>query len=172
MKSPKLIILSGIPGTGKSTLIDPLSQELSLPVLVKDEIEAVLYRNDITAEKNSGWIAYDLLSVLAEEQLRRGVSVIIDSVAGSSGIRNEWRELAGKYSAEFVVIECICSDTDLHRQRLTSRKRNIAGWPELTWEHVLKVQSQFQPWDAPRLILDSTNDLQENVERLITYVKN
>lgn len=163
--------MAGLPGTGKSTLVDYLGSELSLPVVTKDEAEALLKRSDAGPGLNSGWIAYDLLTLFAGEQLRRNVSVVIDSVAGSLSIRESWRRLADKYGAEFVVVECICSDVALHKQRLSVRKRNIEGWPEITWEHVLEVQSGYKEWNEERLVLDSADNLQDNADKLRDYLR-
>jgi predicted kinase len=166
----KLIIFSGLPGVGKSKLADYASKHLGLPIIAKDWVEATLWKSDIRAANNSGAIAYDLLTDLAKEQLRRNVSVILDSVAVSQGIRDEWRTLAEKYNAHFVVIECVCSNEGLHKDRMKVRKRNIEGWAELKWEDVLEVKLRYAPWKGERLILDSVNDFQENVDQLITHL--
>jgi hypothetical protein len=78
--------------------------------------------------------------------------------------------LAEKYNAHFVVIECVCSNEGLHKDRMKVRKRNIEGWAELKWEDVLEVKLRYAPWKGERLILDSVNDFQENVDQLITHL--
>jgi predicted kinase len=90
----QLIVFSGLPGTGKSKLADYASKKLSVPIFAKDWVEATLWRNDIRNEQSSGVIAYDILTSLAEEQLKLGLSVILDSVASSISIRITWRVLA------------------------------------------------------------------------------
>lgn len=168
----KLIIFSGLPGAGKSKLADHASKELSLPIFAKDWVEAALWRSDprIRTELNSGSIAYDMLTVLAKEQLENGLSVIIDSVATTEGIRSTWRSLAQEYNAQFVVIECICSDEAVHKSRLSVRKRNIEGWPGLSWENVLEVKSRYASWVEERLTLDSIDDFRQNADKLLLYL--
>ena len=39
----KLIIFSGLPGTGKSTLAETAGKDLSIPVFAKDWLEAILF---------------------------------------------------------------------------------------------------------------------------------
>ncbi len=87
----KLILFSGLPGTGKSTLAEMLGRELSIPVFAKDWLEATLVRSGLTStseDKPLGFVGYELLSVLAERQLRLNQSVILDSVASTQSIRN------------------------------------------------------------------------------------
>ena len=91
-----------------------------------------------------GYVGYELLTILAKHQLMLGQSVILDSVASLQKIREEWRSLAEKYHADWRVIECICSDEDIHRQGLLSRERNIPGWHELDLSDVEKVKQYYQ----------------------------
>src|SRR5687768_14709031 len=100
----KLIIFSGLPGTGKSTLAKTLGKELSIPVFAKDWLEAALLRSGlepVTTDKSLGFAGYELLTVLAERQLMLGQSVILDSVASSQKIRDTWRQLVEQYEADW-----------------------------------------------------------------------
>jgi len=168
----KLIIFSGLPGTGKSTLAEALGRQFNIPVFAKDWLEAVLLRNGLQPDANGkslGYVGYELLTVLAERQLMLGQSVILDSVASIQTIRYEWKELAVKHEADWRVIECICSDESLHRERLGIRKRNIPGWHELEWTEVERVKGYYQPWDEEHLILDMTHPIAENISRAVPY---
>ncbi len=168
----KLIIFSGLPGTGKSTLAEMLGRELLIPVFAKDWLEATLVHSGLIStveDQPLGFAGYELLSVLAERQLMLNQSVILDSVASASSIRNRWQQLAHQYQADWKVIECICSDEAVHRARLNHRQRNIPGWHELTWADVEKVQSYYPPWEGEHLKLDMINPLAENLSRALEY---
>jgi len=122
-------------------------------------------------EKQLGSVGYDLLTVLAERQLEMDQSVILDSVASTASIRNIWRALAERYNADWRVIECICSESAVHRERLEERQRGIPGWHELTWTDVEFVRSYFAPWDENRLILDSMRSVEKNILDALEYCK-
>ena len=47
MTSQKLIVVSGLPGSGKSTVADGLSRALSIPVFSIDPIEAAMWRGGL-----------------------------------------------------------------------------------------------------------------------------
>ena len=168
----KLIIFSGLPGTGKSALAETVGRELGIPVFAKDWLEATLLRSKLIpaeTEKQLGAIGYDLLTVLAERQLSLNQSVILDSVASTESIRNIWREVGKKYNADWRVIECICSDMAVHRERLKNRQRNIPGWHELEWSDVEFVRSYYAPWNEERLILDSIQSVAKNLSAALNY---
>src|SRR6266436_3844365 len=67
---PQLVVVTGPPGTGKSTFAEYAAQLLGCPVFSKDWLEASLWRSGIGRDTNSGWAAYELLTTLAENQLR------------------------------------------------------------------------------------------------------
>ena len=168
----KLIVFSGLPGTGKSTLAETIGKQLCIPVFAKDWLEAVLLENGLQSTaggKSLGYVGYELLTTLAERQLMLGQSVILDSVAGIIAIRTQWKALAKQYQADWRVIECICSDEKIHRDRLSTRQRNIPGWHELEWPEVERVKEYYQLWQEEHLVLDMVQPFEENLTRARTY---
>jgi hypothetical protein len=69
------------------------------------------------------------------------------------------------------VIECICSDEEVHRQRLRVRQREIPGLPELEWSEVERVKSYYAPWTEERLIVDTVKPHPENSEAIFAYLQ-
>ncbi len=170
----QLIVFTGLPGTGKSSLAEAVARELGIPVFAKDWLEATLIRCELHPAEGGpplGSVGYQLLTTLAERQLQLGQSVILDSVASTLSIRAEWRTLAITYQAEWRVIECICSEEAVHRERLSVRQRGIPGWHELDWSEVERVRAYYAPWNEERLILDMMNPLEENIAAALLYLR-
>lgn len=168
----KLIVFSGLPGTGKSTLAEAVGRQLSIPVFAKDWLEATLIRSELlpsNPDKPLGSAGYQLLTTLAERQLRLNQSVILDSVASTKTIRETWFRLSQQYQAKWRVIECICSDESVHRSKLAKRERHIPSWHELTWSDVETVKGYYVPWKGEHLVLDMVNQLDINLSQAITY---
>ena len=157
MTAQKLIVLSGLPGSGKSTVADGISRNLSLPVFSVDPIEAAMWRGGL-ARAQTGVAAYVVAVTLADEHLRLGHSVIIDAVNPVEAPRAAWRDLAAKHRAGLKIIECVCADETVHRRRIEARVRAIDGMPEFTWARVLERRAEYQPWTDARLTLDTSVD--------------
>jgi predicted kinase len=171
MTSQTLIVLSGLPGSGKSTVAEGLSRALSVPVLSVDPIEAAMWRGGL-AKAQTGIVAYDVAVALAAEHLRLGHSVIADAVNPVEAPRAAWRNLAAKYRAGLKIIECVCADEAVHRRRIETRVRAIAGMPEVTWDRVLQRRSEYEAWTDQRLSLDTSVDTPENLlATAINYVR-
>jgi predicted kinase len=168
---PRLLLCAGLPGTGKSTLAAGLGRALNCPVFAKDWLEAALWRSGVGREQNSGWAGYELLTALAESQLRLGQPALLDCVAGREPLRRQWRALAAQYGAAFRPIECVCADEALHQARLSGRQRGIPGWYELDWAEVERVRAGYEPWETERLVLDMAADFEHNLAAALAYVK-
>jgi predicted kinase len=165
-----LVIVGGLPGTGKSTIAAQAARMIHGMLIAKDVVEATLWRSGIGRDANSGWAGYELLSSLAEAQLRIGGSAVLDSVAGYDRLREGWRGLARRHGADALEIECECSDERTHRTRIEGRHRDIPGWYELTWQEVDAARSRYEPWLGEHLVLDAVRPLDENLATLEAYL--
>jgi predicted kinase len=169
-----LIIFSGLPGTGKSSLAEAVGREMCIPVFAKDWLEATLRRCGLMPGKagvsSLSYAAYELITTLAQRQLVLGQSAILDCVAGQESLREQWRTLAAGYEAGWQVIECVCSDEALHRKALAARQRGIPGWYELGWEEVERVRGYYEPWQEECLVLDMVNPLPDNIQVVLAYL--
>ena len=80
---PLLVIVSGAPGTGKTTLARRLAVELRLPLLTKDDVKEALYDTIGAPDRQSsaqlGRAAYSLLYVIAGRLLDAGVGALLES---------------------------------------------------------------------------------------------
>jgi predicted kinase len=150
----QLIIMGGLPGSGKSTVAGALATRLGIAILSTDVMDGALRRSGYDGA-STGISAYVVAEALAREQLRHGRSVIVDAVNPRDMARQIWRELARQAGAELKVIECVCKDETLLRRRVETRQRDIPGLPALSWPHVLRRKANYDIWSDPRLTLET-----------------
>lgn len=160
---PSLIVMAGLPGSGKSVIAEGLARSLGAAVFSVDPIEAAMWRAGLPKDA-TGIAAYAVAGAMAEENLRLGQSVVIDAVNPVEAPRAIWRNLAARQTARLKVIDCICSDLQIHRQRVEGRVRNIEGMAEITWARVQQRRTEYELWTDARLVLDTAR---KTVETLI-----
>lgn len=165
----KIIIISGLPGTGKSTLAEGLAKNFGYPIFSVDPIESAIIKSGIKRSFETGLAAYIVAETLANEQMKLGNSVIVDAVNPVSQARQAWRDLAKKYDAKIIIIECIL-DEELHKIRLSSRVRNLHGIAEVTWNDVENLRKEYTVWEDEKLIVNTASNPKENLEKVLTYL--
>jgi predicted kinase/GNAT superfamily N-acetyltransferase len=167
-----LVLITGLPGTGKSGVADAAARALGAAVFAHDwvmsglrpypELQRALDSMDPPGHRAVGW---SILRALARSELRRGRSAVLDGVARSEEI-TLCRRIADEEAARSLLVVTVCSDEDLHRQRIEGRQRSIPGWYELSWEQVARSRTSWVPPADADLVLDAARPWEENAALL------
>jgi predicted kinase len=170
MTKSHLIVMSGLPGSGKSTIAEHLATRLRLPIFSVDPIESAIVKAGIAKSFETGLAAYLVAATLADEQLKLGNSVIIDAVNAEEEGKDVWRGLAKKHDAELIVV-LVTLERSLHKQRLESRVRSLHGFSEVTWDQVEVRRKVFTAWKEPVLELDASREVETSVEEAVRFIE-
>ena len=177
---PLLVVVSGAPGSGKTTLATRLSEELGLTLLAKDHIkealaEAVGLPDDVAGSQRLGRAAYAATFSLAADSLAADRGVVLESNfrRGSSE-----PEIAALGSWETRLVHCTApagvaarryesrfEAGERHPVHLDSERR--AGLTEdLT-------AGRFEPIElgCPTLVVDTTSGYRPSLEEILTFVR-
>ncbi|MCI0689650.1 MAG: ATP-binding protein [Sporichthyaceae bacterium] len=166
-----LILLSGVPATGKSAVADELSRVLPAPVFSVDPIESAILGAGLEQSYVTGLAAYGVAQNLVDTHLALGHTVIADAVNSAEEARAVWRDIADTRGVRLKVVQCVCSDERLHRDRLQARRRNLPPqFPEPTWSDIQRQRDKFVPWLDDHLVIDSVRPLADNVGRVLRYI--
>ncbi|MBN2978473.1 AAA family ATPase [Pseudomonas lactucae] len=142
-----LIIFSGLPGTGKTTIARELAHRIGAVYLRIDVIEQTLRDAGILP----GASGYDVANALALSNLRLGHTVIADCVNPVRDSRAAFTSSAAAAGVALIDIQVVCSDVQEHQRRVETRESDIAGLTPPTWQSVLT--HEYEAWaDAPLTI--------------------
>ncbi|MBO0778570.1 MAG: ATP-binding protein [Ktedonobacteraceae bacterium] len=156
-----LIAMKGFAGSGKSTLGRALSKQLGWPVIDKDDIRDLL---DSHAQA-AGPLAYEIMFNIARRQLLQGLNVICDSPLTGTISYEHAQAIAIETHASLAVLECVCSDESLWKQRIDGRKAlQLPAHHQTDWDtfrvflHQPHLQEQY-PITHPHLVIDTAQPL-------------
>jgi predicted kinase len=160
-----LIVFSGLPGVGKTTIARELARMLPAVHVRVDSIEQALRSSGMVVEGEG----YAVAHAVAEDNLRTGHTVVADSVNPWPLTRDGWRAVAERAGVPVLEIELACSDQDEHRRRVESRAADIPGHRLPTWQQIM--ERDYRAWDRPRLVVDTSRQtVQESVATIASHL--
>lgn len=139
-----LIVVAGLPGTGKTILATALAGRLRAAYLRVDVVETPLVKAGIDV----GPLGYEIVRQLAASNLAIGTTTVVDLVNPLPVTREMWREVVAEADGDLVVFECVLRDVDEHRRRVEGRVPDLPGQVVPTWRDV--VEREYVPWDEQR----------------------
>lgn len=171
-----LVVMAGLPGSGKSTIAEVVGNRLGVPVVSVDPIEAAILRAGIGDDQPTGLAAYLVAETLADSVLASGRGIIVDAVNAVNPAREQWVALAERQSMSVRFIETVCSDPELHRTRLETRGRHSAVAPDSASHAVEQSTDEWEDWSGPsgavgRITLDTAQPLGVNVDQAIAFLE-
>jgi predicted kinase len=165
-----LVVLAGLPGTGKTTIGRLLARRLRAAYLRTDVIAGPMLLEGLTEDNaEAGRVAYGIAREVATENLRAGVPVVVDGVHATHERRALWRGVCEATQTHLVQLEMTLADEVEHRLRIEHRQAR--GYVGPTWEQILDMK--YDEWsdaiDGRRLVVD-TFDTDAALARCLTHV--
>jgi predicted kinase len=97
-----LLVVSGLPGTGKSTVADALAGRLHAVRVSVDAIQEGMLASGLPASWSTGAAAYGAGAAVAGMNLSNGATVVVDAVNDSEAARDTWRSAAARAEADVL----------------------------------------------------------------------
>jgi predicted kinase len=120
--TPALVVVTGAPGSGKSTIAVPLAERLRLPLIAKDELKEALWEHVGPGDRERflayGRASYPLMHLVARIVLRAGGSAVLEGNFAPAWAAAELAALRAELPFRFVQILCVAEpETCLARYR-------------------------------------------------------
>lgn len=152
MSLSKLILVSGLPGSGKSFFAEKLAERIGARYLSSDRMRAAVHLRGKYAFSDKVSV-YKKMFKVANHYLHKRESVVVDATFHVIGLRNMFLDFAKEGSVSTFCFE-INAKEDLIKKRLSQPRMDS----EADFAVYTMIKNEFEPWTTPRLKLESTND--------------
>lgn len=181
---PLLLLVGGLPASGKSVLARQLAARLAAVALHTDVIRkqraglapterpqgaarAALYAPDATAA------TYQAVLDAARDWLVRGFSVVLDGTYRRAADRRAIMALAAARGVPWLAVECRCPP-QVARERLAARGETPHEVSDADWAVYEQQAREWEPWtEVPpgrHLVVDTTAALETSVRRVLQAI--
>lgn len=162
-----LIVVFGLPGSGKSYFARNLALTIHAAYLNSDELRKELFDKP-RYTKNEKQKVYLTLFTMAESHLQKQEDIILDATFHKKERRTKVELIAQKHQTGLIWIEVV-ADEEIIRQRLNQTRPDS----DADFEIYQKIKASFEPFSGKHLRLTSTNDnLEAMLKKAIEWIKN
>ena len=147
---PTLVLLSGLPGTGKTTFAAKLAARLDAGVLESDRVRRELFPKRRYSRKESGAVFAEVRA-RAEAALARGRDVVVDATNLRQRERQGFLDLARRQGAPVVAVRLTAPDAVV-RERLSGPRQ---GASEANVGVYNRMRGEEEPFPLPCIQVDS-----------------
>lgn len=163
-----LIIICGLPGTGKTTLAKALAKKFHLTHISTDIIRKKHFKHREYSKKEKMKV-YSLVFSEAEKELVVGKNIALDGTFYKSTLRKTAYSLAKKYKTKFFIIECTISENEI-KKRIEKREKTKNA-SEADFKTYKKVNLQFNQIKEKHLKINCAENMTSKIKKVAAWIK-
>jgi predicted kinase len=165
---PFLIMVSGLPGTGKSYFCRHLAQRLPALILESDGLRKALFPSPSYSAAESRRL-FRACHSLMERLLGRGIPLVFDATNLSEYNREYLYHIAERLGAKLVLVR-VEAPPELVRERLRDRVLNPEGNSDADWAVYQRMKPQSQRIRRRHYAVDTSRDITPVIDKIVREI--
>lgn len=171
LAKPVLIVVSGLPGTGKTFFSERLADLFPCAILETDFLRRLLFgRPAYTAQESAR--LFDACHRLIEDLLSQGIPVILDATNLVESHRMRLYNIADRADAKIVLVR-VEAPVETVRQRLLARASVADGeaHSDADWSVYKKMRPSAEPIGRAHYAVDTSRDITPVLDKIVRDIK-
>ena len=160
-----IVIICGLPGTGKTTIAKKLASIIDAVVLSTDKIRKELIPNP-TYQRKERELIFDVMVLLAKYLHSSDKNCILDATFNKEYSRNQVKNDLKLSENRFFVVECTCLEKII-LSRLENRKDDYSDADIFVYQQMKKI---YEPITSKHITIDTSQDAEHNVKLIHNYI--
>jgi predicted kinase len=163
---PVLIVVSGLPGTGKTYFCRRLAERLPCIVVESDALRKQLFSAPTYSVEESAYL-FRVIHRLTGEMLVKGTNVVLDATNLTERYRERLYNIAEQHNARLIMVR-IEAPPELVRQRLKGRaaKKNKDN-SDADWTVYQEMKPTVEKIRRNHFAVDTSHDITPALNRII-----
>jgi predicted kinase len=168
--NPAIIVVSGLPGTGKSYFCKKLAERLPYLILESDALRKQLFPSPTYSAEESAYL-FSTIHHLIQGLLKKGVPVILDATNLSERHREHLYSIAERSNARLVLVN-VKAPPDLVKKRLKARMKavNSGDNSDADWAVYEKMRPAEEKISRRHFTADTSRDITPVIDKIVREV--
>jgi predicted kinase len=169
--NPAIIVVSGLPGTGKSYFCRRLAERLPFLILESDALRKQLFPKPTYSAEESASL-FRAIYQLIEYLLKKGIPVILDATNLEERHRERIYNVAEKADAKLILVS-VKAPPELVQKRLKKRaeNKNVDDNSDADWKIYQKMKPVEEKIGRNHFSVDTSRDITPVIEKIVREVK-
>ena len=165
---PIFIVVSGLPGTGKSYFCSQLAERLPVIILESDALRKTLFSSPSYSSPESLHL-FRACHLLIERLLKKGISLIFDATNLSERYREHLYSIADRLDVKLVLVR-VEAPPQVVYERLKARQENSESKSDADWTIYQRMKPSVQKIPRNHYAVDTSRDITPVLNKIVRQV--
>jgi len=165
---PVFIVVSGLPGTGKSYFCSQLAERLPVIILESDTLRRALSPSPSYSSQESSRL-FRICHLLIERLLKKGVSLIFDATNLSERNREHLYSIADRLDVKLVLVR-VEAPPQVVYQRLKARGEDSESKSDADWMVYHRMKPSVEKIRRNHYAVDTSRDITPVLDKIVRQV--
>jgi len=168
---PSFIVVSGLPGTGKSFFCSRLAERLPFKILESDALRRTLFPSPSYSAEESAQL-FQAIHLLIERLLKKGTPLILDATNLSERYRERLYSIAERLNGRLILVR-VEAPPQVVYERLKARKQKekSGDYSDADWQVYQRMKTSVQKIHRNHYVVDTSRDITPVINKIVRAVR-